>query len=34
MKDFDDFKLEKVEWREYYDDGIMEGLKFHWSNNV
>jgi len=24
--------LSKVEWREYYGAGILEGLKFNWSD--
>lgn len=27
-------KLEKVEWREFGGNGILEGLKFHWNNGV
>ena len=25
-------RLENIEWREFYDRGFVEGLKFNWSN--
>ena len=25
-------KLENIEWREWYDNGFIEGLQFKWSN--
>ena len=27
-------RLENIEWREWYDNGFVEGLKFNWSNGA
>ena len=31
-KEFESLRLSKVSWREYYGDGILEGIEFEWSN--
>ena len=27
-------RLENIEWREWYDNGFVEGLRFNWSNGI